>query len=91
MELSKLQKMWLEQLPRGKDGKEADLCYDGEDLGFSWHDCECCGSPLGGDRYKAAILDEALQSIELSVCADCINYIANGDVPEDLNIDWLLE
>jgi hypothetical protein len=27
---------------------------DGEDeLGFSWQDCDGCGSSLGGDRYAA--------------------------------------
>ena len=23
---------------------------------FSWSPCECCGSSLGGDRYKAALI-----------------------------------
>jgi hypothetical protein len=33
---------------------------DGEDLGFSWRDCECCQG-LAGERYKVAIL-EPIQS-----------------------------
>ena len=27
----------------------------GEDLGFSWHRCDGCGSTLGGDRYAATL------------------------------------
>lgn len=23
-----------------------------DDLGFSWRPCDCCGSKLGGDRFK---------------------------------------
>ena len=32
-----------------------DIVFGGEDdegdLGFSWRECECCGSRLGGDRH----------------------------------------
>lgn len=24
----------------------------GDEVGFSWHACECCGSALGGTRYE---------------------------------------
>ncbi len=27
-----------------------------DELGFSWQPCDCCNSPLGGDRHAAAIL-----------------------------------
>jgi hypothetical protein len=26
-----------------------------DQLGFSWRSCDGCGSPLGGDRFKATI------------------------------------
>lgn len=29
---------------------------DGNDEGFSWSPCDCCGSPDGGMRYTAHIL-----------------------------------
>lgn len=33
-----------------------NLCYDGEELGFSWTPCDACKRPYGGDRYKACKL-----------------------------------
>ena len=27
-----------------------------EELGFSWRECECCGSGLGGDRHEMVVL-----------------------------------
>ena len=35
--------------------KEGALLAGDED-GFSWSPCECCQSPLGGDRHIATIL-----------------------------------
>ena len=31
----------------------ARLLLGGSDQGFSWRDCEACGSRLGGDRFSA--------------------------------------
>jgi hypothetical protein len=28
---------------------------DGEDCGFSWRDCDGCGSTLGGTRHRMAV------------------------------------
>lgn len=28
-----------------------EVVADGEELGFSWQDCECCGG-LAGDRFR---------------------------------------
>ena len=57
-------------------------------LGFSWDDCDLCRSSLGGERYAATALPEnpAENSdyVPLSVCQDCLMFLANGDVP-----DWL--
>ena len=29
---------------------------DGDDLGFSWRPCDCCGSRLGGSRHALTAL-----------------------------------
>ena len=60
-----------------------NLCCDGEELGFSWRACDCCGSSLGGDRFKACKLTKDHEVIDFSVCVDCILYIANGEVPDN--------
>jgi len=61
-----------------------------EEGGFSWSECDFCGSPLGGSRYPAhAILaptPEEARDREIShfrVCADCLQYVANGELPEE--------
>lgn len=38
------------------------LALGGESLGFSHYGCECCGSHLGGDRYKLNAWKEANQT-----------------------------
>lgn len=63
---------------RGND----DLTYDGEELGFSDSGCDCCGSQLSGDRYRATKLTAGNDVRDYWVCVDCINYIANGETPE---------
>lgn len=48
--------------------------------GFSWSQCDTCGSHLGGNRYAAhGFIGERV--IHLDVCEDCLIYIANGDQP----------
>ena len=54
---------------------------------FGWEQCDSCGSTLGGDRFPASGLyrpeDGAdLESIEMTVCVDCVMFHANGDIPE---------
>lgn len=51
--------------------------------GFSWRPCETCGSRLGGDREAAHYLDSDREINHVSVCIDCLHYIANGDIPEE--------
>lgn len=60
--------------------------------GFSWSECDFCGSTLGGDRYPAhgilAPTPEEAQKpgtkIEhFRVCGDCLQYVANGELPEE--------
>jgi hypothetical protein len=33
---------------------------DDNDEGFSWRECECCGSRLGGARHEAIMLSDSL-------------------------------
>lgn len=84
MELSPKQQKWVEHVERQYAG---NLVYGGDDLGFTWHSCDLCNSPLGGDRYSAHVLNTIEGKTEvthdLEVCTDCIMYIANGDVPDD--------
>ena len=63
-----------------------DICDEG---GFSWHDCELCGSPLGGDRYAAHGWSMDDELIHYDICPDCLFTTANGDVPDDEYLDWL--
>lgn len=56
--------------------------------GFSWSQCDSCGSQFGGDRYDAHGMDENWPNngghlYHLSICADCLFFHANGDEPED--------
>jgi hypothetical protein len=30
----------------------------GEEYGFSWQGCDCCGSDLGGDKWTCSVLGE---------------------------------
>jgi hypothetical protein len=83
MELSKLQTDWL-----GRVSKVGYLVYSSEDYGFSWKPCECCGSPLGGDRFRAVKCSTYTDDMsDYSVCIDCIAFIANGDLPADEHLD----
>jgi hypothetical protein len=47
---------------------------------FSWSDCDCCGSSLGGDRHPAHGTYHG-DLIHLDVCTDCVMYLEYGDEP----------
>lgn len=51
--------------------------------GFSWTQCDSCGTTLGGHRETAHAFDADGHLYCLSVCADCTIYHANGDEPEE--------
>jgi hypothetical protein len=67
--------------------------YELEEPHFSWSPCQACGSTLGGDRYVAHgdITEKSAQFhagntselIHLHVCVDCIQYIANDELPQE--------
>lgn len=90
--------IWLEETPEGEDvlpykpfevWKEEvqQQNVNRNDLGFSHEKCHLCGA-LPGERYAVTALpvDPATNHdyIALACCASCIIYIANGDIPEDL-------
>jgi len=68
-----------------------------EEPSFGSHDCDGCGSNLAGDRHPAHAITKRYRFQEayyglapsgdeyilhLSVCTDCLMYLANGDEPE---------
>lgn len=61
-----------------KDGCQGPKNFQQEPY-FSWRPCECCGSPLGGNRedYLFATI-ESPDAFEASICADCVHYLAYG-------------
>ena len=55
---------------------------DDEEGSFSWRSCDLCNDHLGGDRYKAALINPGTNDkpIYMDVCPCCMVYIANGDL-----------
>ena len=51
--------------------------------GFSWVACDCCGNRLGGNRYPAHGRDAGGRMVHLDICQDCVQYIANGELPPE--------
>ena len=49
---------------------------------FSWSPCECCGSTLGGDRYRMIAVDEDREIVEYAVCSDCMYYSTYGQLDD---------
>ena len=39
----------MAEILAGMDGRALSI---GEECGFSWRACDCCGSRLGGDRFE---------------------------------------
>lgn len=66
-----------------------DVEYHGEEKGFSHHSCQMCRSNLGGDRYTLALLKPGKSGMKhvdtIHACPDCVNYVANGELPHDDN------
>lgn len=50
---------------------------------FSWSDCECCGTSLGGERQTVRMVDtETHEETKIDVCIDCLEYWEDGKMPE---------
>jgi len=56
---------------------------------FSSRQCDCCGSTLGGDRYKCSGFNPTTQEIQddYEVCTDCVYYAAYGELGDDIMMD----
>jgi hypothetical protein len=54
--------------------------------GFSYQNCDCCGSELGGDRFSAHSLTSnnpaTADIIHWDICVDCLHYLANDELPQ---------
>lgn len=72
------------------DENQAAMYESGDEGGFSWSQCDSCGTTLGGDRHTAhgwptepALDLDAINTLyHLSICTDCLLFHANGDEPE---------
>lgn len=55
-----------------------------EEGSFSWSECDSCDTNLGGDRYAAhGMVDDPGNPLRhFEICADCVAYHVNGDIPE---------
>lgn len=54
------------------------LIPHGEHLGFSWSQCDTCGSKLGGDRYLVRRnWDGEWDTMES--CTDCISHLSGTE------------
>ena len=49
--------------------------------GFSWSECDICGSRLGGDREVWHYVADGEIVHADGACVDCVQYLANGTVP----------
>lgn len=51
---------------------------------FSWQPCDCCGSPLGGDREECHGYNPTTKEIQgpYQVCTDCIYYNEYGQLDD---------
>ena len=54
------------------------------DEGFTWMCCELCGGKAGNRYAVSAVRQQPYDYIPYSVCGDCLQYIANGTIPEDM-------
>ena len=54
------------------------------DEGFSWTFCELCGGKAGNRYAVSAVRQEPYDYMPYLCCGDCLQYIANGDLPEDM-------
>ncbi len=50
---------------------------------FSWQPCECCRSPLGGNRETYSFATEPdFSTFEADICTDCVYYLAYGQLDD---------
>ena len=49
---------------------------------FSWRQCGCCGSRLGGNRETYTFETEDDHKFTENICADCVYYLAYGQLDD---------
>lgn len=54
------------------------------DEGFSWMCCELCGGKPGNRYAVSAVRHEPYDYMPYAACSDCYQFVANGDLPEDM-------
>ena len=54
------------------------------DEGFTWMCCELCGGKAGNRYAVSAVRQEPYDYIPYAACSDCMQFVANGALPEDL-------
>ena len=73
--------MWGKTAQEMQEGCEDGSLFD--EGGFSWGACDSCGSTFGGDRFVAHAFDAGGTLCHLDICADCLQYHANGEPPAE--------
>ena len=59
---------------------------------FSFSNCECCGRPLGGDRYLCSgYQPESNNIFDYEICDDCLYYAEYGQLDDMTMMDYDLE
>ncbi len=49
---------------------------------FSWQPCECCQSPLGGNRESYRFATHQNDLFEANICTECVYYLAYGQLDD---------
>jgi hypothetical protein len=67
------------------------LSCEYDEPSFSHNSCECCGRPLGGDRYTMKGLTHAKpygqEIFDYYVCTDCLYYNEYGQLDDMAMLD----
>ena len=59
-----------------------------EEPSFSMQSCDCCGTHLGGDRYKATGYNPQLKEVFVyEICGDCLYYSEYGQLDDMTMMD----
>lgn len=71
---------------------ECEACANTDE--FSSRRCATCGTDLAGARHPLAYVSPELARagsddavIRVAGCTDCLLYVANGDIPDNLTAD----
>ena len=58
-----------------------NVCQEECEGHFSWHPCDICCQPLGGERHPGALIKPGSneEPISVDMCVCCMTFIINGD------------